>query len=438
MSQKHQEPPDKEEELPNECPSCKTVEEKIVLHISRNKSCLSNIDPELYQKWKKISKRRSKRKYQAQYVASGEHGEAQARYVDTGKQKVAQKKYERKLRKHRKDMNNLKIALKYTKKKQKDPEPPNNIEEETDEEDNKQIHSTKSSNGVPKRCPICNIKKPNILLHIKSKESCYENVDRNMFEEWRKVARKETKRKYQTKFNKRGGHNMARERKAKEAKELDRLERRIQRQKAIVDGKARKFIHLAGECLMYLSIGMTPRVYLIRIPKYRLIEADYSFIEIGIYKEDCLLNEDELHSWLKMISSKLLEAVISLQKVILIPESDWVKAIQFVADKDKENLKETLFRLAGNLQAYQHENTENISIPQKYKTSSIKSSRWEHYPCFNDYIFTEEDEKQLLTYIENILGKDLCLLSNELQDLLNISKEMENLFVALAYTSYIS
>lgn len=100
MSQKHQEPPDKEEELPNECPSCKTVEEKIVLHISRNKSCLSNIDPELYQKWKKISKRRSKRKYQAQYVASGEHGEAQARYVDTGKQKAAQKKYEQKLRKH--------------------------------------------------------------------------------------------------------------------------------------------------------------------------------------------------------------------------------------------------------------------------------------------------------------------------------------------------
>ena len=36
MSQKHQEPPDKEEELPNECPSCKTVEEKIVLHISRD------------------------------------------------------------------------------------------------------------------------------------------------------------------------------------------------------------------------------------------------------------------------------------------------------------------------------------------------------------------------------------------------------------------
>ena len=102
MSQKQQELPDKEEELPNECPSCNTVEEKIVLHISRNQSCLSNIDPELYQKWKKISKRRSKRKYQAQYVASGEHAEAQARYVDRGKQKVAQKKYDRKMRNHRK------------------------------------------------------------------------------------------------------------------------------------------------------------------------------------------------------------------------------------------------------------------------------------------------------------------------------------------------
>ena len=200
-------------------------------------------------------------------------------------------------------MNNLEIALKYTKKKQNDPEPPNNMEEETDEEDKKQIQTTKSSNGVPKRCPICNLKKPNILLHIKSKESCYEKVDKKMLEEWGKVTRKETKRKYQNKFNQTGGHNKARERKAEEARELDRLKRKKERQKSIVDGKARRFIKLAGESLLYLSQGMTPRVYIIRISTFHLIEADYSFIEDGIYKEDCLLNEDELHSWLNKNSS---------------------------------------------------------------------------------------------------------------------------------------
>ena len=105
MSQKVQEPPGKEEEIPTECPSCKIVEEKLVLHISRNKSCLSNIDPELYQKWKKISTRMSKRKYQAQYVASGEHRVAQAKYVDTGKQKEAQRKYEQT------SLNGLEVAI---------------------------------------------------------------------------------------------------------------------------------------------------------------------------------------------------------------------------------------------------------------------------------------------------------------------------------------
>ena len=318
----------------------------------------------------------------------------------------------------------------------KESEPPDVLEKETDEEDEEQIQSTKASNEVPNRCPICNLKKPNILLHIKTKESCYEKIDKKILEEWRKVARKETKRKYQTKFNQRGGHNKARKRKAEEAKELDRLKRKKDHQKLIIDGKIKRFIRLAGESLLYLSQGKTPRVYIIRDSKYHLIEADYSFIMNGDYAEDCLLNEDEIHSWLKKINSKLLEAVVSLHKVVLIPESDWVKATQFVDDKDKENVKETLFRLIGNLQAYQHENTENISIPEKFKSSCIESIRWKHYPCFNDDIFTKEDERQLLNYIESILGKDLCLLNNELQGVLKITKEMENLYVALAYTSY--
>ena len=88
MSQKDQDPPDDEGELPSNCPICSEVVEKLVLHISRNKSCLSNID--LYNKWKPISKKRSKRKYQE-------------RYVDTGKHQIAQNKYEKNKFKQRQD-----------------------------------------------------------------------------------------------------------------------------------------------------------------------------------------------------------------------------------------------------------------------------------------------------------------------------------------------
>ena len=91
MSQKDQEPSDNEEYLPNKCPVCDEVVEKLVLHISRNKSCHSNIDPELFQKWKLISRRRARRNYQAKYVKSGWHNEAQSRYVNAGGHKKSSK-----------------------------------------------------------------------------------------------------------------------------------------------------------------------------------------------------------------------------------------------------------------------------------------------------------------------------------------------------------
>ena len=67
----------------------------------------------------------------------------------------------------------------------------------SDEEESK---ATKFVTELPERCPICNTKKPNILLHIRTRELCYQKVDKQIFEEWRKLARKETKRKSQTKF----------------------------------------------------------------------------------------------------------------------------------------------------------------------------------------------------------------------------------------------
>ena len=193
---------------------------------------------------------------------------------------------------------------------------------------------------LPERCPICNTRKTNILLHIRNRDSCYHKVDKQIFEEWRKLARKETKRKSQTKFNQRGGHNKARKRKAEEAKELKSLKESIDHQKLIVEGKAKIFIRLAGECLLYLSQGKTPKAYSIKKGKYDLIVADYSIIKDGIYERKCLLNEKELHAWMNEINSKLLKAVISLRHVVLISESDWdiaINAVKETSDKDLED-----------------------------------------------------------------------------------------------------
>jgi len=164
--------------------------------------------------------------------------------------------------------------------------------------------------------------------------------------------------------------------------------------------------------------------------QYNLIDDDLTNNE-----EDCLLNEDELHAWLKKINSQLFEAVIILQKVVLIPQSDWETVIKVVEETtDKEDLKDSLYRLIGMLKAYQHDNTLNISIPEKYKSSCIKSKKiWSKNMTWPRYIFTNEDEKLLLPFIEDILGKNLCVLNNKLQDLLKM--KMENFFVALAYTT---
>ena len=265
------------------------------------------------------------------------------------------------------------------------------------------LEDTESSTELPDRCPICNKKKINILLHIKTRRTCYEKVDKDSLERWRKIARKETKRKYQTKFNERGGHN-----------------------------KAREVRRLAGECLVSLSQGKTPRIYIMK--NYDLVATlplTIKWVE-GISEEKCLLNEEEWYAWLKNVSSKALEAIMSLQLVILVPESDWIIATKTIEENpDHKVLKEKLFTLIGKLKAYDHENTRKLSIPEKYNSVSKETTRWKHYPCFNNNIFTKEDENQLIHLIEDILGYEVSLLDKELQDLLKITEKMENLIVAL-------
>ena len=121
MSQKDKEPPDKKNnldndeetlsDLPDKCPICDKSAKNLLLHIKKNESCYSKIDPKLYNHWKTKQIRNSKKKYQATYVKKGEHSKARARYmetekyqktkaryIETGKQRKAQAKYEQKFK----------------------------------------------------------------------------------------------------------------------------------------------------------------------------------------------------------------------------------------------------------------------------------------------------------------------------------------------------
>ena len=393
------------EEENRRCPVCKKKCKNVLLHVKKRRLCNDRIKQDNLEKLLKESdEQRMKRQERA-----------------VGKRK--------KLQEGRKNQ-------KFDHGNEKDSE---------DDEDEVQVK-------IPERCPNCNIKKKNILLHIQCTDMCYKMIDKQDFQEWRKMAQKESKRKYQLKFNERGGHNKARSIRREEEYERKEFEATRRFHKERVKWKKSLFIHLSGEILMYLSIGKVPDLAF-RSDRDQLIQSDYSTYKDGIYTYKSLLNEEEEHAWVKEIKGQFLEAVIAFQIVILIPRSNWENAVKTVKEAGKEELGNKLFKLIGNLQA---SNTGNqtmwdgkeharmgfeVAIPEKFRSicNQSESTRWEgNYNCQHREIFCQEDENLLIKYIENILGEHLHLIDEEVQELLKIKEDMENLYVAMAFAAPVS
>ena len=393
------------EEENRRCPVCKKKCKNVLLHVKKRRLCNDRIKQDNLEKLLKESdEQRMKRQERA-----------------VGKRK--------KLQEGRKNQ-------KFDHGNEKDSE---------DDEDEVQVK-------IPERCPNCNIKKKNILLHIQCTDMCYKMIDKQDFQEWRKMAQKESKRKYQLKFNERGGHNKARSIRREEEYERKEFEATRRFHKERVKWKKSLFIHLSGEILMYLSIGKVPDLAFSSV-RDQLIQSDYSTYKDGIYTYKSLLNEEEEHAWVKEIKGQFLEAVIAFQIVILIPRSNWENAVKTVKEAGKEELGNKLFKLIGNLQA---SNTGNqtmwdgkeharmgfeVAIPEKFRSicNQSESTRWEgNYNCQHREIFCQEDEKLLIKYIENILGEHLHLIDEEVQELLKIKEDMENLYVAMAFAAPVS
>ena len=136
------------------CPSCKKKQKNLILHNKKSIKCKDNVSEE----GMKILEDQSKKRRQA---------------------------YMRERRRKSKEENHQMAKNK-------------NNENKEQKEGRKEDSQNKLT--VPDRCPICYAKKKNILLHIKTKESCYIKIGKQVFEEWSKMARCQTKKIYHHKF----------------------------------------------------------------------------------------------------------------------------------------------------------------------------------------------------------------------------------------------
>ena len=111
------------------CPSCKKKHKNLILHIKKSTKCKNNVSEEEMKILKDQSKNR-RRQYQ-------------------------------------------KMTMKERRKKVKD-----ETKERKEDKEHKEDMIDTEENEVPKKCPICNARKQNILLHIKTKKTCFMKIDK--------------------------------------------------------------------------------------------------------------------------------------------------------------------------------------------------------------------------------------------------------------------
>ena len=185
---------------------------------------------------------------------------------------------------------------------------------------------------------------------------------------------------------------------------------------------------MSSDCLIYLTQGRTPTPNLMHFKL--VLENEVS------YKEEILMTREESNSWLKGFGSAFLEAAMSVQILVLIPKSKWLSAMEVLQhNQENEELKDKLFRLIGKLQAAENVGTKGITIDKRYHSEKkIRPQKW----CFKNAIYNDlitiEDENILEEFVADILGDKEGLLNKDLQELLGITKDIENLCNAFTYT----
>ena len=408
-------------DLPDKCPICDKESKNLLLHIRKKESCSSKIDPKLYEYWKREQNKSSKRKYQVTYIKKGKHNLAQERYMETEKHQNARKKYIEAGRQREAQERYMKTVKHQETRKRYIQAGKHSFHQasymETDKYQKareKYIKTGKHRKAQAKYedkfrfwCKVCEMKvvKPfhsyekEWKIHQRKSECKCPPVDRRSY--------LQTKR-----YNKSKSRNRDRIRSGQ-----DDGDRRL-----------KSFRNLCLICLRSLKRGYLYSGF----NKFHLVEGEtvleYSTAEgetvYDVEEEDF----DEIHSWLSEVDGTLLCLIILFQKVVLVPKSRWLKAIKEVSTKEEmQHLSDELYRLIGKLQSFEnHQNTEDISIPEEFKCSkAVNDANW-----FTPETLSNKDEKLLIDLLEKFVGEEY--LSEDLQMLLRI--EDDNVETALLYT----
>ena len=382
-------------ELPEKCPICHKTAKNLLLHISKTMSCISKIDSNLFNYWKKQQKRGSKIKYQSTYVKEGRHSKAQAKYVMKGEHSKAQAKYVKK-------GEHSKIQAKYVKKGE---------------------HSKAQAKYKDKFRLICN---------VCPREVCKQFYTGREFTMFRLKGECDCP---PDRVGDRGSYlQMKRHNKSK-----SRNRQKIRSGQE--DGKKRleKFKNLCLECIWCLKRGKISNATYgandgTHFNKFHLVEGE-TLLEYITEEGEVVLNyededQDEIHSWLSEVNGTLLSHVINFQQVVLITKSKWTKLIKEANTKeDKRHLSKSIYRLIGKLQSYENKNTKDIPIPDEFKVSkAVEDQSWQKDNW--EQKFEKENELLLISMLEEIVGEEHC--DEELLEHLGILDD--NLETALGYT----
>ena len=205
------------------------------------------------------------------------------------------------------------------------------------------------------------------------------------------------------------------------------------------DGEERLalFYRLCGLCFTALHNNCEVPIG-IELRRFQLVEGDF-------HEGD----HEEVHAWLKDVDTKLLEMVITFQKIVLVPRSRWIRAVEKVESNSENNLlKVKLYTLIGKLNALEHFRPEAVTIPEEFKfergfyekgARSVPRMSREIYRDYEISCFKfikkhqrlpEEMKIYLCNVIDAIIGEDI----EDLYDLLCMTQDMKNLRIASLYT----
>ena len=234
--------------------------------------------------------------------------------------------------------------------------------------------NSNTEEDIPDQCPVCKKKSRYLLIHINAK--CKEQIDSELIEKWKMLAKIRSKKKYQAKYVEKGKHKLAQSKYVKKIKEEDkesfRKIKKLEKSRYLnktrfqikkIKRRSKLFKDLCISTLWFLKKGMISETELV---KFQLIEDEVCRNYRD--KKGRKFDPEVAHSWIRNINFKLLQSLITFHEIALVPKSIWLKALNVVSnDEGKLQLKEKLFRLIGKLQAYNSENTKDVTIPEEFK-----------------------------------------------------------------------